>query len=110
MYKTVSKQEFIAAFRDHGRGDQFSHVGLEALFDWLEALEEDTGQQIELDVIALCCEFSEYPSAIEAVKDYMGQEAFEEADIQSEDEALDWLADRTTIIYVPNGGVIMQEF
>ena len=109
MYQTVSKQDFIREFREYGE-DNFSHAGLAALFDWLEDLADDTGQQMELDVIALCCEFSEYPSALDAVKDYLGQEAFGDADIQSEDEALDWLADRTPIIYVSYGSVIVLKF
>jgi hypothetical protein len=29
------------------------------LFDYLEQYEEDTGQEIELDVISLCCDYSE---------------------------------------------------
>jgi len=30
-----------------------------ALFDHLENVEEDTGEQIELDVIGLCCDYEE---------------------------------------------------
>lgn len=29
------------------------------MFDYLEQYEADTGEEIKLDVIALCCEFSE---------------------------------------------------
>jgi hypothetical protein len=32
-----------------GRGDQFSYEGLIALFDYLEMLEDDIGEPIELD-------------------------------------------------------------
>jgi len=41
------------------RKTNFSYEGLEILFEYLEELEEGTDQEIELDVIALCCDFSE---------------------------------------------------
>ena len=55
--------QFREAFRLAERGDQFSYEGLEVLFDYLDNLSEDTGEPIELDVIALCCEY--YESSIE---------------------------------------------
>jgi hypothetical protein len=42
-----------------GRKDQFTYEGKRALFDYIEQYEEETGQPVELDVIALCCEYSE---------------------------------------------------
>ena len=41
------------------RPDNFSYEGLSILFDWLEQLEQDTGEELELDVIAICCDFSQ---------------------------------------------------
>ena len=55
--------QFREAFRLAGRSDQFSYEGLEVLFDYLENLSEDTGEPIELDVVALCCDY--YESSIE---------------------------------------------
>ena len=61
--------QFSEAFRIAGRMDQFSYEGLEVLFDYLEELSEDTGESIELDVVALCCEY--YESSIEElIKNY----------------------------------------
>lgn len=59
MKTTVTEHRFIQAFQDIGRGGQFSHEGLCVLFDYLEQYEEDTGEDIDLDVIALCCDFCE---------------------------------------------------
>lgn len=59
MYTTVSFDDFANAFERKGRADQFSRAALRALFDYLEQMEEETGEQIELDVIALCCEYAE---------------------------------------------------
>jgi len=52
----------ISAFRDEFkaiRPDNFSYEGLGILFQYLEDYEEITNEEIELDVIAICCEYSE---------------------------------------------------
>ena len=55
--------QFREAFRLAGRMDQFSYEGLEVLFDYLDNLSEDIGEPIDLDPVALCCEY--YESSIE---------------------------------------------
>lgn len=59
MIQTIGFNAFCDAFDNAGRGVQFSYEGKRVLFDYLEQLEEDTGEPYELDVIALCCDFSE---------------------------------------------------
>ena len=58
MKTTVSVLQFLEAFRRYDRFDQFGSAALRSLFSYLEELEEETGQEIELDVIALCCNYS----------------------------------------------------
>lgn len=58
MKQTVNFYDFCRAFESI-RPDNFSDSGLSALFDYLEQYEEDVGEDLELDVIALCCDFSE---------------------------------------------------
>ena len=57
MIDTVTESEFVNRFDKIGRSENFTPWGRVALFDYLEEYEEDTGQQIEFDPIALCCEF-----------------------------------------------------
>lgn len=59
MKTNVTFSQFTKAFHDHGRENNFSYEGLQTLYDYLIELEEDTGEEIELDVIALCCDYSE---------------------------------------------------
>ena len=59
MKTTINLHQFRDAFYRMGRKTNFSYEGLEILFEYLEELEEGTDQEIELDVIALCCDFSE---------------------------------------------------
>lgn len=87
----------------------WSYAGARALVEHLESIEDDTGEEMEFDAVALRCDFSEYESAREAAEEY-GWEPDEDADNDdAEKAAAEWLADRTTVISF-NGGVIVQQF
>jgi hypothetical protein len=79
-----------------GRGDQFSYEGLIALFDYLEMLEDDIGEPIELDVIGLCCDYSEYENLKEFQDDY-----------GDEYKSLEDIENRTTLIKIEEGKVLL---
>ena len=113
MKKTISEGEFIDEFRNcNTYKESFSIEGLMALYDYLVEYEEGTGDEVELDVVALCCEYNEYESANEAAKQYNGAvEASKDFDDEDrEAAALAWLEDQTTVIPVNGGGVIIQNF
>lgn len=59
IVQTVSFSSFCDTFARMGRADQFSYAAKKALFDYLENYSEETGEPVELDVIALCREYSE---------------------------------------------------
>lgn len=127
MIKTVNFSDFCDEFsKTETYKNNFSYEGKRALFDYLERLEEDTSNPIELDIVALCCEYSEYESAYEAMKQYQpedmpiaedtgvdengrGQDLTE---IQEAEEAmaLEWLEDRTQVIPVEGGRIIILDF
>ena len=69
MYQSISQSDFTTAFHRMDRGEQFSYGALVMLFDYLEQYEDDTGEQIELDVIALCCDYTE-ASYADIIGDY----------------------------------------
>ena len=73
MKKTVWENEFIDAFEEMGRGNNFSYEGKKALYNYLEDYEEQTGEEIELDIIAICCEYTEYEN-IEEFNDNYGKD------------------------------------
>ena len=110
MKQTVTSYDFVNAFDNCGRSEQFSRAGRFALFEYLEELENDTGKEMELDVIAICCDFSEYSSAVDAAKEYSDWKADADAtDEDNEESALDYLRDNTQVIQY-DGGVIIQCF
>ena len=89
MKQNVSKYDFERAFVDCGREDQFSYEALGLLYDFFEEYDECSGTESELDVIAICCEFSEEPLA-----DVASNYSIEGDD----DEILEHLNDNTLVV------------
>ena len=58
MKQTINSYQFIEAFRAMDRYDQFGYKALQILFSYLEEYEDSTGEELEFDVIALCCDYS----------------------------------------------------
>ena len=101
MKQTIDVYGFRRAFERTDRKDQFSYEGLEALFNWLEQYEDNTGEETELDIIALCCDFTEYESIEEVHGEY------------DADDYPDWdkIAEYTSVINLGcDGGFIIQQF
>ena len=63
---TINESMFHDMFRTYGRSDQFSYNGLTALYNHLEEVfDEDSKYEYDLDVIGLCCDFTEFDTALE---------------------------------------------
>ena len=77
MKTTVYFSEFCDYFRDI-RPDNFSYQGLRILFKYFEEYEDSSGEVIEMDVIAICCDFSE--DSFENIADQYGIELDVEMD------------------------------
>ena len=98
MKKTIYFNEFSSAFDNMNRKDQFSNVGLNALYDYLVDFEEDTGKEVELDVIALCCEYTEYEDLESFKEDY------------DDIESIERLEEFTIVIMIDDTSFIIQNF
>ncbi len=114
MYQTLSTSEAVNILT----ADQYanwSRAGARALVEHLEELEEETGEGIEIERVALRCDYSEYSSAVEAASDLSDWEYRPDEDgadyeeDEAEENALQYLRDRTTVIEF-DGGVIVQSF
>lgn len=105
MKTIVTQYSFSDSFRACERESQFSSRALRALFEHLERVEEDTDTELELDPVALCCEWAEYPSAIEAANDC----GFRGNELDTEEFALEWLHEQTQVVEF-DGGIVIQQF
>jgi len=109
MFQTISIYDFENAFRTAGRKDQFSYDGKKVLFDYLEAYEDDTGEKLELDVIALCCEYEESSVADIAASYEIDIEGLEED--AALETVLEYLNDNTQVVgSVGTDTVLFQSF
>lgn len=102
IIKTVNVWNFRDAFIRADRKDHFSYYGFEILFDALEEMSEDMGEDIELDVIALCCDWQE--STLDDINSEFNQE-FEDID-----EAEEWLRDHTFVAGSTADSVVFMAF
>jgi hypothetical protein len=109
MKTTVSRYDFERAFVDADRKENFSYEGLGLLFDYFESYEEETGQEIELDVIAICCDYNEdTPESI--ANNYWSVDDLTEDPDQLRDEVRDYLDANTTIIGETATGFVYVAF
>lgn len=60
MYQSIDLHTFRGAFLSSDTyKTNFTYEGLEVLFNWFEEVEADQGQEIQFDMIGVCCEFAE---------------------------------------------------
>lgn len=103
-----SAHQFREAFRLAGRNNQFSYEGLEALFDYLEEVSEE--DDIELDVVALCCEYSE-----DSIEDLIESYSIDVSDAEGDEDEIqaivrEYLHDNTSVCGEVSGGFVYAAF
>lgn len=106
MKTTVTFYDFKREFKAI-RPNNFTDEGLIVLWDYLEEYENSTGEEIDLDVIELCCDYSE-DSLSNIVDSYS-------IDLEGEDDheqaVKDYLEDKTTLVGITkDGNFIYQVF
>lgn len=108
--KTNASLHAIAAmFEGMGRKDQFSLQGIEAIMGYLEDCSEDGS--IDLDVIAICCDFTE-----SSIEDIVGNHGIEEEYCLDEDGEIDavlvyyQLQDNTWATLLDNGNILYVNY
>jgi hypothetical protein len=104
MKQSITFYDFERAFVAHGRENQFSNDGLRVLYDWLEDLSDDTGTEYDLDVIALCCEFSE-----DTPEDIASNYSIDDDDLTMAEVVEEYLNDNTSVCGVTDAGTIVYQ-
>lgn len=108
MKITVYFSDFCDAFLSANRNNNFTYAGKRALFEYLEEYEESTGEEIELDAIALCCEYSEMTTD-EVIDCYSLDD--DGLDDEEKDEAVkEYLENNTSVVMSENGRFLFAEF
>lgn len=112
MKDIITESQFIQRFDEMNRGNNFTVPGRRALFNWIVELEDDTGNEIELDVIAFCCEYDEYEDIKEYLENY--ETDIDKADYEEDqdyDEAVkEEIQDKTTLIDIDGTSFIIAAY
>ena len=95
---------------------RWSRAGSLALAEYLEEYEESTGEELELDVCAIRCDFSEWDSLQEWAHNYFGENYIEKLEINIEgscdemrEKIREYIQDHGQLIEF-DGGVIVSSF
>jgi len=106
IYQTVTEQDFIRAFDNMNRSNNFTPVARRALFEWYDELSDDMPGGFELDPIGICCDWSEL-TAEELIEEYgylidmTGEETPEDDEFP---ELVEFLQDNYTLLIVEHIG------
>ena len=105
MKTSVFVSGFIDAFQRADRTpSNFSFQGLHVLYDHLIGIEEATGEEMELDVIALCCSYAEATHE-EIARDYeIPIEGLDEED--AFDQVVNFLEEQGAFCGVSEEGIV----
>lgn len=97
--------KFRDAFHQAGRGKQFSYEALGLLFEFFEEMDDS----MELDVVAICCDYAEEStdSVISSYSIEVEEGATEEDKLTL---ALDYLQEHTFLIGLTVHGLVYQQF
>ena len=90
------------------RPDNFSRNGLRVLFDYLSDIEADCGEDMELDVIAICCDFSE-----DTFEGIASAYDIDLSDVNEDDISqaiMDYLCDNTHVVGQTDSGFVYANF
>jgi hypothetical protein len=122
--KTTLNTSDIARALKSDENAAWSWNGAKALAEYLEQLEEDTGEEMELDVCAIRCDFSEFSSLEAWAADYFRNQAdavgklcltlgmdgsIDEDSDEIDDLIRSYIQDHGTLIEF-DGGVIVSSF
>jgi len=104
MYKTINEYEFRQAFKDMNR-DSYSYEGYTALYEFLDEACSSDDKGFELDVIAICCDFTEYENLKEFQSEYYDDVAGDKF------KTIDEIEDETIVIRIEDSdSFIIQVF
>ena len=107
MKQSVNFNDFIDAFKRFARYDNFGYSALRVIFDYLEEYEDSCGVEVELDVIAICCDYSAEHYTDIASNYSIDLEGMEED--EAKDAVIVYIQDNTTFLGLTDDGHLVYQ-
>lgn len=117
--KTTLNTYQIADALKNDTNARWSYNGSLALAEYLEQYEEDTGEEMELDVCAIRCDWSEYSSLTDWADEHFGTNAgdklgYNNDDLYNDEDSVEhkirkYIQDHGQLIEF-DGGIIVSSF
>ena len=115
IIQTVNQHQIIDIAKAYNHLDNFGYHGWQKLFEYMENLSDEMGEDMELDIVAWCCEY-EMCNSIEEFYDrsgmhFMGKTEWDELDEEEKLEAIeDYLNDNTSVVCCEDDCIIFAAF
>jgi len=68
VFKKVNFKDFVDCFNQHNI-NKFSSEAYKKMFDYYEEKSKRVGKHVRLDVITICCQWSEYDNYQQVIQD-----------------------------------------
>ena len=116
LIETINASDLYHMACRMDRGHNFGYDGWLAIGDYLEQLSDGTGENIEVDIVGICCEYSMSESVADWWKEYgvysdIDSEEWEEMDDKEKLETIEnYLQENTSIVTCQENLIIWQAF
>lgn len=120
LIQTVDSSELYRLACKMGRGDNFGYDGWKAIGEYLEELSDSTGENVEIDIISICGEYSMAESVDSFYMEYQHLHGIDfptmeewEVDLSDDDKLSvisDYLQENTALVICEDDLIIWQAF
>lgn len=113
IIKSLDVSDVIREAEAYGRLDQFGTDGWRAIADYLAELSHDTGDDIEIDIIGICCAYDRFDNADDVISSYGLTDHIDFADMDDDEKhkaVMEWLRNNTAIVSDAEECIIVQQF
>jgi hypothetical protein len=113
MKQTIGFCQFCDSFSESYKNN-FTYDGKKALYDYLTQYEEDTGTELECDIVSFCCDYNEYSGIDEYIQNYntdIDKSEFENDEEGFRKAVMEEIRNKTTLIEIEGSeGFIIQTY
>lgn len=119
LIQTVSANDLYHLACRMDRGHNFGYDGWRAIGDYLESLSDDLSEDVEIDIISICCDYNMEESIEDVFMEFSHEHGIDLPTMEDwqelgDEEKLgtikDYLQDNTALVICEDDLIIWQDF